>query len=211
MGYVAIDVETWDRREYFDAYRGADFPYINIGAHLDVTSLLKFSDERDLSSYLALVFAAHHVAERIPNFRYRIKDGQPIMTESMCPSFTYLPEGRELFISVTIEFVDDVLEFHERAKNAAIRQGADPGLKDHRGRYDIIMYSGVPWIQYIHIVRTIAKIGIDSNPKISWGRYFRENGRMLVPFSVQVHHGLMDGFHVGRYFEELQRYVDGLA
>ena len=59
MGYVAIDVETWDRREYFDAYRGTDLPYINIGAHLDVTSLLKFSDERDLSSYLALVFAAH--------------------------------------------------------------------------------------------------------------------------------------------------------
>ena len=34
---------------------------------------------------------------------------------------------------------------------------------------------------------------------------------MLVPFSVQVHHGLMDGFHVGRYFNELQRYIDGLA
>ena len=73
------------------------------------------------------------------------------------------------------------------------------------------MYSAIPWIQYTHFARTIARCGVDSNPKISWGKYFKQEGRTLVPFSVQVHHGLMDGLYVGRYFEELQQCIDGLA
>ncbi|MGD9556758.1 MAG: CatA-like O-acetyltransferase [Mangrovibacterium sp.] len=31
---------------------------------------------------------------------------------------------------------------------------------------------------------------------------------MLLPFSVQVHHALVDGFHVGEYFQKLQEYLD---
>ena len=38
-----IDIETWNRREHFKVYQGRDFPYINIGAELDITQLLAFS------------------------------------------------------------------------------------------------------------------------------------------------------------------------
>ncbi len=54
-------------------------------------------------------------------------------------------------------------------------------------------------------------MGVDSNPKVTWGKYFKQDDRVLMPFSVQVHHGLMDGLHVGRYFEMLQRYIDELT
>ena len=88
------------------------------------------------------------------------------------------------------------------------RQGRDPGFAAHGGRHDLIYYSAIPWIRYTHFVRTIATLGVDSSPKMSWGKYLEQDGRTLVPFSVQVHHGLMDGFHVGKYYEEIQRSLD---
>ncbi|OFV80602.1 MAG: hypothetical protein A2W26_06605 [Acidobacteria bacterium RBG_16_64_8] len=206
-----IDIDTWDRKEYFEVYSGTDFPYINIGANIDVTNLLTFANDKVISFYLTMVFVAHRTAEAIEHFRYRIKEGRPIINEHMCPSFTYIPQGRDLFIIVTLEFVDDILEFHDRAQARITAQGTDLGLRDLFDRYDIIKYSALPWIQYTHFVRTVRKLGVDSNPKMSWGKYFRQAGRVLMPFSVQVHHGLMDGLHVGRYFEELQRSIDGLA
>lgn len=205
-----IDIETWDRKGYFKAYAGTDFPYINVGAHLDITRLLRFSRKQGLSSYLALIFSAHRAAEGIRNFRYRIMDGKPVLNDSMCPCFTYLQKGADLFINVIVERSEDIREFHRNAKERIARQGNDLGLEIMRGRLDLIKYSAIPWIQYTHVVRTIAKCGVDSVPKISWGKYFKQGDRDLVPFSVQVHHGLMDGLHVGRYFETLQRYVDGL-
>jgi chloramphenicol O-acetyltransferase type A len=206
-----IDMETWGRKDYFNTYLGTDFPYINIGANLDVTGLLRFSRSRGLSSYLTLVFTAHQTAESIVNFRYRICDGKPVVNERMFLSFTHLSPGRDLFINVTLDPPQDLLEFHDRAREQVARQGTDLGLVELRDRLDIIMYSAIPWIQYTHFVRTLVKAGVDSNPKVSWGKYFEQAGRTLVPFSVQVHHGLMDGLHVGRYFEELQRRIAEMA
>jgi chloramphenicol O-acetyltransferase type A len=206
-----IDVKTWDRREYFQAYVGIDLPYINAGANIDVTNLLVFSEKARLSSYITMVHSAHRVAETVENFRYRIVDGRPVILENMSLSFTHIPEGTDLFVNVTMEYVDDLLIFHERAKAQIAAQGTAPGFDALVGRYDIIGYSAMPWIEYTHVVRTIAKLGVTSNPKITWGKYFKQANRVMMPFSVQVHHGLMDGIHVGRYFEQVQEYIEQLS
>lgn len=206
-----IDMETWDRREYFEAYLDMDLPYINIGANVDVTNLMAHARRTGLSSYLTLVFLAHQTAESIVNFRYRIADGRPMVNERMSLTFTHVPDGRELFINVAVDPPDDLLGFHAAARAEIARQGTIPGVKEMQGRLDIISYSVIPWIQYTHFVRTIAKAGVDSNPKMSWGRFFTEGDRTMVPFSVQVHHGLMDGIHIGMYFEALSRRIEELA
>jgi chloramphenicol O-acetyltransferase type A len=41
-------------------------------------------------------------------------------------------------------------------------------------------------------------------PKISFGKFIKENDRTLMPFSVEVHHSLMDGLHVGRYIARIE-------
>ena len=203
-----IHIETWDRREYFATYLGRDFPYINIGANIDITNLVTFCKKNDLSSYLTLIHTAHSTAGNIENFRYRIKDSLPIICDTMGLTFTYIPEGSELFINVTVVYDSDLGAFLDTAREQIARQGSDPGFAAHGGRFDLIYYSAIPWIQYTHLIRTIGTLGVDSSPKISWGKYFEQDGRTLVPFSVQVHHGLVDGFHVGKYYEEIQRALD---
>jgi len=209
--FQKVDLAAWDRREHFSIYEGWDFPYINIGVEIDVTRLLTFSRSRGLSSYLALVHVAHQTARDLVNFRYRIVDGVPVLLDDMCLSFTYMPEGSELFINVCMAWQDDLCAFHDEARVRALAQGDDVGVAALRGRWDMIRYSGLPWLQYTHVVRTIARSGVDSAPKMTWGKYFERDGRMLVTFSVQVHHGLMDGYHLGTFYERLQRNIDQLA
>ncbi len=48
----------------------------------------------------------------------------------------------------------------------------------------------------------------DSVPRFAWGKYDRQGDRLLMPLDVQVHHALMDGVHVGKYFTLLQSYLD---
>jgi chloramphenicol O-acetyltransferase type A len=203
-----IDVETWNRREYFTAYVGRDFPYINLTADIDVTGLVSFCKKSDLSSYLALIHTAHHTASRIENFHYRTVDGRPVAFDEMGVTFTYRPEDAELFVNVIVPFAEDLREFHAIAREAAEWQGSDPGFAGFAGRSDLIYYSAIPWVRYTHLIRTINHLGVDTAPKVSWGKYFEQGGRMLVPFSVQVHHGMMDGYHVGLYYEAIQSALD---
>ena len=44
----------------------------------------------------------------------------------------------------------------------------------------------------------------DSIPRIVWGKFFEINGKMQMPLSVQVHHAVVDGRHVGKYFQKIE-------
>jgi chloramphenicol O-acetyltransferase type A len=41
-------------------------------------------------------------------------------------------------------------------------------------------------------------------PKIAFGKFTEEQGRTWLPFSVEVHHALVDGVHVGHYLNRLE-------
>ena len=210
MSIQTIQLETWQRRDHFLSYRGSDFPYIFITADLDVTRFHAFARRSSLSFYLAMVHAANAVANRIENFRYRIADGQPVIVDAIRPAFTHLQSGSEMFIIVEAEPDESIVEFCRRARLQAEQPLAGHGLAAIKGRLDVIIYSSLPWVRYTQLMRPVVRIGHDSTPKISWGRFERQGNRLVMPLSLQVHHGLMDGYHLGLYYERLQQHLDAL-
>ena len=67
------------------------------------------------------------------------------------------------------------------------------------------------WVSFTSISHARGGGREESVPKIAFGKYREEGGRASMPVSVEVHHALMDGLHVGRYFERLQSYFDDPA
>ncbi len=41
-------------------------------------------------------------------------------------------------------------------------------------------------------------------PKVAFGKFIHQEGSVLMPTSVEVHHSLMDGLHVGQYLKRLE-------
>jgi len=48
-------------------------------------------------------------------------------------------------------------------------------------------------------------------PKIVFGKNFESNDRSQMPVSVDVNHDMMDGYHVGKYFELFQKELGQIA
>jgi chloramphenicol O-acetyltransferase type A len=48
----------------------------------------------------------------------------------------------------------------------------------------------------------------DSVPKITFGRFSQRNHKKIMPVSINVHHGLMDGYHVGQYLELFEQLIN---
>ena len=45
---------------------------------------------------------------------------------------------------------------------------------------------------------------MDLRPRFAWGKIFDQGERMQMPLAVQGHHALMDGIHMGRFYERMQ-------
>ena len=42
------------------------------------------------------------------------------------------------------------------------------------------------------------------------GKYEEQNGRRLLPLSIQVHHAVCDGYHVGLFVDIVQKEINQL-
>ena len=202
-----LDLDTWNRRHLFRSYLGTDFPYVNIGCELDITKLYRYVKEEGLSLYFSLIYAATKAADEIENFRYRFEGEQPFVIDHNTAFTTHLIPGEDLFTMVECEDYPTLKEFAEKNRERADIPHPESGLYQMKGRMDFINFTCIPWVHYTHFVRTIKEDGVDCNPKMSFGKYIKKDGRVLIPFSSQTHHGLTDGYHVGMFFQRLEEYL----
>lgn len=202
-----IDLQTWPRRRHFEIYHAFDYPHFNLCANVEITAFYPFVKQRAFSLNTTLVYLFSRVANALPEFRYRIREGQVVEHEVVHPSTTILAEG-DLFSFCTIPYVEDYSTFAEQAEAISARAKLNPTLEDEPGQDDLLFMTGIPWVSFTGMVHPIHMHPVDSVPRISWGKFFAEGSALKLPLSVQAHHALMDGVHLGRYFMQVQAYLD---
>jgi chloramphenicol O-acetyltransferase type A len=73
---------------------------------------------------------------------------------------------------------------------------------------NLIHFSAVPWIDFTSYTHARSFSWPDSCPKISFGKMVEENNKKTIAMAIHVHHGLMDGYHVGEFVSLFQEMMD---
>ena len=203
-----IDIESWNRREQYQFFRNYDNPFFGLVAEVDVTKLLAYTRKSGYSFFAAYLFASQQQANSIPEFRYRIKDGAVVDYSYVVAGSTVLKQNN-VFTFCYFDHFSSFRDFntHVRDQIANCRQ-PDIRLEDRDDDLAQIHYSVIPWVNFSSIMHPRNYGTNDSIPKIVFGKYESRAGRMLMPISVDVHHALLDGFHVGLYFEGFQKRIN---
>jgi chloramphenicol O-acetyltransferase type B len=176
-----------------------------VSFELDVTNFKKKVKENHWSFTMAFIFAVTKCANEIEEFRYRFLDGEVVLYESIDTSFTYLDKETELFKVVNVPMQDTIEKFAQLAIVTAESQ------KEHFTgpvENDVYQFSALPWITFTHISHTDFGNREKAQPIFDWGKYHEREGKFMMPFAVQVHHAFVDGIHIGKLADKLQRYLD---
>lgn len=202
-----IDFNDFERREHYKFFEKVDNPQFNVCMNIDITNFLSFVKSNKLSFYYSMIYASTYVMNEIEAFRYKIREGKIILHDSLQPSFTDMESDKSLFKIVTLPLKEDIIEFSNSAKEASRNQKEYfPRITEDQDK--LIYFSCIPWISFTSISNEIVMNKEDSIPRISFGKYFMKNDRVLLPYSIQVNHMLLDGIHIGRYVEKLQAFID---
>lgn len=204
--YTVIDQKTWKRATHCAVFRDCVEPSFCITWNLDITRFLRSVREREGSFTMALIYAVSKCANEIEEFRYRFVDGDVVLFDHIDTAFTYLNPETELFKVVTVPLAGTMEEYVAAASKTAAEQEAY--FTGPLGN-DVFQFSPLPWISYTHISHTNAGRKDNATPLFDWGKYFEQDGKVLLPFSVQAHHSFVDGLHVGKLAALLQRFLDG--
>jgi len=202
-----VDIENWNRKDHYNYFKQLNYPHFNICANLDITKFYLYIKDEKLPFFISLLFVATKTANSIKEFRYRIREDKVVEHDTVSPSFTVMTES-EVFNFCTVKFLDEFNGFKTNTSNEIEKSKNNVSIEDERGRDDLLYITSIPWVSFTSIIHPIQMNPVDSIPRISWGKYFEENGKIKLPLSVQAHHALLDGIHVGKYFNVLQEILD---
>lgn len=199
----SVDVENWKRKAAYEYFKDYDNPFFNITANLDVTELYRFCKANNLSFSLANLFYSLQAANEIKEFRFRILDERPVEFETIHATQTILNDD-ETFSFCYFENRENVFEFNENGKAAVEKYKALKSFAVEGDRLDLLYYSVIPWVSFTSFKNAMRLDDRQTIPRMVFGKMFDESGKKKLPHSVEVHHAVVDGLHVGRYFMSLQ-------
>lgn len=202
-----IDLQTWPRREHFKLYSAFDHPHFNMCANVDLTAFYPVVKQRGISFTVAIVYILTRAANTIPEFRYRIRSGKVVEHDIVHPSITILTQA-DLFSFSTFEYSQDFSLFAARAKEQIAYVKEHPTLADEPGEDNLLYMTAIPWVSFTSFTHPLHLNPADSIPRFAWGKRFEEGPLTKMPLSVQGHHALMDGYHMGKFYAELQEYLN---
>lgn len=198
-----IDMQTWSRRDHFKLFRTFDQPHFSMCVNVDVAAFHPFVKRTGCSFTVAMVYVISRASNAIPEFRHRIRGDQVVEHEIVHPGFAILVD-RDLFSFCDVEYADDFSEFARRAADGISNVKEHPDLEATQDKDDVVYMSPIPWVSFTSFTHPMPSHAADSIPRFAWGKYFEEGGILKMPVAVQGHHAVMDGIHMGRFYEQLQ-------
>ena len=209
MAWHWVDMSRDPRRDQFAYFQTLTNPYVGVTVQVDVTDLSERCRGTGASFFLAVLYAAVRAANGVPELRRRIR-GDRVAEYVRCPSShtVALPDGTYCYCRLEAdrpfgEFLPYAAAEQERVKGA-------PSLEDGEDGESLLFVSCVPWLSYTALTQP-TPTPADSNPRITWGRWHRQEGRTLLPVTLLANHALVDGIHIARFFENLDREMGALC
>ena len=197
-----LDLGTWPRRAAFDFFRGFDIPCFNICTRVDVSRLKVAVKALGIGSMsLAYHFIAIRLANDVAPFRYRL-EGERVRVHGEVTGSTTVLRDDDSFGFATLAHHHSFAAFAAQGAKA-IAHARQPGAVFDAGNDDAatLHMTTLPWIHFSSFSNARQWGAHDSIPKIAFGRMDAEGDNLWMPLSVEVHHALMDGLHVGRFIQ----------
>ena len=203
------------RRDRFALFDGMDSAAVNLCFPLDLPDFRPWCKQQALAPFHVLLCAVLRSVLKVENFRYRLLEGEVFRIDRLRPSFTVVNHHNDLNFA-QFAWSDDLREFVARGITA--REEA-AGMTELNATYrgmapreakEQVFVTCIPWLDFTSIQHPSASLAHPDIPSFAWGK-FRDgaHGRLTLPFSVQAHHGFVDGFHIHQLAQAIAAEIAG--
>ena len=204
MSFQKIDLQTYARRKHFEYFCSLQYPYVGVTQEVDVTEMAQYCKTRRWSFYLAFLHAAALAADGVREFRQRIHNGG-IVEYDECPTSHIELLENDTYCYCTLRHhmpMEEYIPYALAAREACRRGGS---IEEDEAVESMYFISTLPWLHYSALIQPVAGAE-ESNPRITWGKYQEgSDGRKTLPVTVLAHHALVDGIHIAKFYQNLER------
>ncbi len=204
-----LDLKTWNRKEHFEFFNQMEEPFFGITIKIDCTIAYEKAKEFNVSFFTYYLHKTLIAVNQTENFRYRIIDNEVYVFDAIDASATITRNDKTFGFS-HIEFKENLTVFSVNTNQEIERVRNTSGLFTREFPLtNLIHFSTIPWINFTSLSHARSFNHPDSCPKITFGKLkVSKSGKRKMTMSIHVHHGLVDGYHVGEFVNLFQKLMN---
>ena len=206
MKFNYINMENWNRKEYFKHYMCNVPCTYSMTVKLDITKII----DKKQKLYPTMIYYITKTVNNHNEFKTSFdEDGKLGFYDRMIPCYTVFHKDNETFSNLWTNYCDNYNDFCNDYENDIKQYGnlhgmvAKPDMPSNS--FPISM---IPWTTFEGFNLNLQNGYNYLLPIFTMGKYYDENGKCIMPISIQVHHSVCDGFHLCRFINELQELVN---
>lgn len=198
-----LDIDNWNRKQHFEHFKKLRDPYFGLTSNVDVTKAYHWSKENKTSLFIVYLHACMKAINSIESLKYRIEGDSVAIYDTIHVSPTILRSDKTFGFSY-VSFTDDLKMFCKNFLLEKERVLSTSDLFPPIYSEACVHCSAIPWVNFTGHKEPSSGIDNESIPKVAFGKINQEGQRFLMPVAINVNHALVDGYHLGEFYEEFQ-------
>lgn len=206
MKFEIINDNSWERKEYFEHYFSNIPCTYSMTVKLDITKII----EKQIKLYPTMLYYLTTVVNNHSEFRTDFNKNNEIgIYSELIPCYTVFHKDTETFSNIWTTYTPDLESFYVAYENDLKEFGNNKGMIGKPNMPDnCFTVSMIPWTTFEGFNLNLKNGYTYLRPIFTMGKYYKENGKVILPLSVQVHHAVCDSFHLCRFINELQELIN---
>ncbi len=202
-----IPLEGWEREESYRFFSTMTQPFFNVHTEIEITPLYQYCKTYGLSVSLAYMHATLEAARATDNFLLRIENGRVVKYSGLDLSTTILKDDKNIAFTH--------FPYHEKLEDFC-KEGAGiiAEVKKSRKLFngyqgtDLLHMTTLPWFKFKGMEHAFSTEQENPGvPKIGYGRLEMQQGKVILPISIGLHHALADGYHMHLFLQEMEAVI----
>ncbi len=216
-----INLSTWDRAKSYEFYRNFINPQVTITADVECTAAYNSCKEDNTSFFRKYLYAILRSVNDIKELKYRI---ETVEGKEVVVLYDRISVLTPIQTGSNGEFTTVKIPYHltfEKFNKVADEIIATLDNENHEPYYfeedaekkvflDLVLVSALPDLNFTSITCTQSCAQGSRKPIINVGKAVLKEGKMMMPVAISFHHGLCDGYHVGRFYFKVEEYLKEL-
>jgi len=202
------------RKDRFDFFDSFEKPQLHMTLKFECPNFLDYCKKKELPPFHFFLFCFCQGIKKIDNFYYRVYENEVIKVDKLTPVYTVLNKNNNVNFA-KLEACDDVdsfIEASQKAKNEAMQSEKLINVvsgERAREQKNSLFITSFPWFDYSSIDYPVFQFKSADIPAFAWGKFSKiDENKIEMPFSVQAHHGFVDGFHIHQLLKEICNSID---
>lgn len=207
MNYKVIDMENYYRKGVFRHFTEDCKCSVSITDRIDVTELYDYSKHNGTKFYINFLYLLAKMLNSRDDYRmsYRYQTNELIIYDKINPIQYIFHEDTETCTPVYTEYYPEYEKFYSLCASdiEKAKQTREYGLDaaNHPNWFDA---SYISWRSYDSLNIELPDGYLYFPPIVNWGRYRKENDRLMMPVTIRLNHAAADGYLVAKAFDLLE-------